>query len=68
MCFNMDNELNNEQQQYCRGMKNAAQYCHVSVTTIAKWMHSGRLKYSRPSSNILIFTKEQLEEALYGRL
>jgi len=62
-----NNELTNDK-QYCRGMKAAAQYCHVSCTTIAKWMHSGRLKYSRPSSNVLIFTKENLEEALYGRI
>ena len=64
----MDNELNNEQQQFCRGMKNAAKYCHVSVATLTKWMHSGRLKYSRPSSNILIFLKEDLDAALYGRI
>lgn len=64
----MAKDIINEEQPYCRGMKAAAQYCHVSITTIAKWMHSGRLKYSRPSSNILIFTREQLEEALYGRV
>ena len=33
----MDKEQNDEQQPYCRGMKNAAQYCHVSITTIAEW-------------------------------
>jgi len=64
----MDKELNNEQQQYFRGMKNAAKYCHVSIATISKWMRCGRLKFSRPSGHIIIFTKSDLEEALYGRV
>jgi predicted site-specific integrase-resolvase len=60
----MTNEQNSE--QTFRGLKSAAAFARVSVATVRKWMASGRLKYSRPSGNIIIFTKEQLETALYG--
>lgn len=64
----MDHQEQINDGQVIRGLRNAAAYAHVSTATVRKWIASGRLKCSRPSANIILITKKDMEDCLYGRL
>ena len=50
------------------GVVRAAKFCHVSPSTIRKWMEQGVIRYSRPSDKKVYFNRQELDEKVWGRV